>query len=100
MNINASIVDQRLSGILSDRADLLPEGLDETKKRSAAFVVLCMSTMLDFSLEESSELLTEGGQDEGVDGLHIGDVEDGEFTVTIFQGKYKHRSMGSPISRL
>ena len=33
--------------------------------------------------------LPRGGNDAGVDGLHVGEVEDGEFLVTIFQGKYK-----------
>lgn len=93
MNINASIVDQRLSGIVSDHADLLPARLNQEMQRSVAFVLLCISTMLDITLEEASELLTEGGQDEGVDGLHLGEVEDGEFTVTLFQGKYKHKDL-------
>lgn len=94
MNINASIVDQRLTGILTDHANLLPAKLNEVKKRSLAFVLLCIATMLDIPLEEAAELLTEGGQDEGVDGLHLGEVEDGEFTVTLFQGKYKHEDLG------
>ena len=93
MNINASIVDQRLTGILADHADLLPAGFNEEKQRSVAFVLLCIATMLDLPLEDASELLTEGGQDEGVDGLHLGEVEDGEFTVTLFQGKYKHKDL-------
>lgn len=94
MNINASIVDQRLTGILTDHDNLLPAKLNEVKKRSLAFVLLCIATMLDIPLEEAAELLTEGGQDEGVDGLHLGEVEDGEFTVTLFQGKYKHEDLG------
>ncbi|MCE3606564.1 AIPR family protein [Massilia sp. P8910] len=97
MNINASIVDQRLTGIVNDHANLLPAGLDLTRQRSVAFVLLCMSTMLDIPLQEAAELITEGGQDQGVDGLHLGEVEDGEFTVTIFQAKYKHKDLsGAP----
>ena len=88
MNINASIVDQRLNGIMQDAADLLPPG-DEGRRRSAAFVLLCMSTSLDITLEEAADLLTDGGNDAGVDGLQIGEVEDGEFLVTLFQGKYR-----------
>ena len=34
-------------------------------------------------------MLTEGGNDAGVDGLHIGEIEDDEFYVTLFQGKYR-----------
>ncbi|MBF0233629.1 MAG: AIPR family protein [Desulfamplus sp.] len=90
MNINASIIDQQLTGILEKHPEWFNHfGRDNNKKRSAAFVLLCMSKSLDISLKESVELLTEGGNDAGVDGLHIGEVEDGEFLVTIFQGKYK-----------
>lgn len=88
MNINASIIDQRLSKIIEEHSDWLPVGSDWDRKKSCAFVLLCMATVLDISIEEASELLTDGGQDAGVDGLHIGEVEDGEFVVTIFQGKY------------
>ena len=93
MNINASIVDQRIVGIIEDHSDWLPVGNDINKKKSAAFVLLCMSTALEFTLEEAAELLTEGGNDAGVDGLHIGEVDDGEFVVTLFQGKYKVKDL-------
>lgn len=93
MNINASIIDQRVTGLVEDHPEWLPEGNDENKKKSAAFVLLCASACLDLSLEEVSELLTDGGNDAGVDALHIGEVEDGEFLVTIFQGKYKVKDL-------
>ena len=92
MNINASIVDQRVAGIVATNPEWFP-GADENKHKSAAFVLLCMSTVLDLSLEECFELLTDGGNDAGVDGLHLGDVEGGEFFVTIFQGKYKIKDL-------
>lgn len=88
MDINASIIDQQLTGLLEKHSDWMPAG-DENKQRSAAFVLLCMANCLDIPLEDAVELLTEGGNDAGVDGLHIGEVEDGEFLVTVFQGKYK-----------
>lgn len=88
MDINASIIDQQLTGLLEKHSDWLPAG-DNNKKRSAAFVLLCMANCLDIPLEDAVDLLTEGGNDAGVDGLHIGEVEDGEFLVTVFQGKYK-----------
>ena len=66
---------------------------DEDRRKSAAFVVLCMSTALDLPLEDAIELLTDGGNDAGVDGLYIGDVEEGDFVVTVFQGKYKVRDL-------
>ena len=93
MNINASIIDQRIAGIVEDHPEWLPEGNDINKKKSAAFVLLCMSTCLEITLADSAELLTEGGNDAGVDGLHVGEVEDGDFLVTIFQGKYKVKDL-------
>jgi hypothetical protein len=95
MNINASIIDQRITGIISDNPTLLTYGTDKDKQRSAAFVLLCMSTLLELTLEDAAELLTEGGNDAGVDGMHIGEVDDGEFTVTLFQGKYKQDLEGT-----
>ena len=38
-------------------------------------------------------MLTEGGNDAGVDGLHIGEIEDDEFYVTLFQGKYRVKDL-------
>ncbi len=93
MDVNAGIIDQRVLGIVKDHPDWLPPGNDLAMKKSAAFVLLCMSTCLEMTLEESAELLTEGGNDAGVDGLHIGEVEDSEFLVTIFQGKYKIKDL-------
>ncbi len=93
MNINASIIDQRVTGIVEEHSEWLPAGTDINKKKSAAFVLLCISTCLELSLAEAAELLTEGGNDAGVDGLHIGEVGDGEFLVTVFQGKYKVRDL-------
>jgi len=94
LDINASIVDQRLSGIVEKHSKLLPDG-DENKKKSAAFVLLCISTFMELELEEAAELLTDGSNDAGVDGLHVGEVVNDEFTVTMFQGKYKNNLVGN-----
>lgn len=88
MDINASIIHQQLTGLLEKHPDWLPAG-DANKQRSAAFVLMCMANCLDIPMEDAVDLLTEGGNDAGVDGLHLGEVEDGEFLVTVFQGKYK-----------
>jgi len=93
MNVNASIVDQRISGIIEEYGESILAGMDLNAKKSAAFVLFCMSTALDITMEEACELLTEGGNDAGVDGLHIGEADDGEFTVTLFQGKYKIKNL-------
>lgn len=96
MNINASIVDQRIIGIAEEFSSDLEEIIgndDVVRKKSLAFVLLCVSTVLDTPLTEALDLLTEGGNDLGVDALHLSEVDDGEFTVTLFQGKYTHKNL-------
>ncbi len=95
MNIHASIIDQQVTGIMERHSEFLFEefGNDENKKKSASFVLLCMSTFLDITLEKATELLTEGGQDAGIDGLYLGEIKDGVFNVTLFQGKYKIKDL-------
>lgn len=87
-NINASLVDQQLTRFLEKYGDRLTG--DDRKKRSTAFLLTCMKRVMDVSDEESFDLLTDGPQDAGIDGIHIGDVIDNEFVVTLFQAKYKH----------
>ena len=91
-NINASIVDLRVTGMIEEHPEWFPWP-DENRRKSAAFVVLCMSTALDLPLEDCIDLLTDGSNDAGVDGLYIGDVEEGDFVVTVFLGKYKVRDL-------
>lgn len=92
MNINASIIDQQVTGLLEKHSDWFPAG-DDNRKRSQAFVLLCVATCLDIQQEEALELLTDGGNDAGVDALDLGEVEDNEFQVTVFQGKYKVKNL-------
>ena len=95
MDIHASIIDQRIISILENNpAWFRMFGYDEDKKKSAAFVLLSMSTLMNVPLKDAVDMLTEGGNDVGVDGLHIGEVEDDGFTVTVFQGKYKRNLDG------
>ena len=88
INFNASILDQRVIGLVAEHPEWFSVGGDD-KKKATAFVVLCMSALLDLPLEDALDFLTDGGNDAGIDGIFIGDVEDGEFQVTLFQGKYK-----------
>lgn len=92
MNINASIIDQRVRALATSLEPVLAERFhlrnDEGRVRSAAFVFLCAKTVLDLTVEEAVDCLTEGGNDFGVDALDVSDVQDGEFTVTLFQTKY------------
>jgi hypothetical protein len=49
--------------------------------------------MLDLTDDEAIETLTEGGNDFGVDAIEVSDLNDGEFVVTLFQGKYHHQNL-------
>lgn len=98
MDINASIIDQRLSGIQDEiRAQAQSELNinDAVKLKSLAFVYLCVKTMLDLDMDEAFDCLTEGGGDFGVDAMHLTEEIDGEFAVTLFQGKYKAKLEGN-----
>lgn len=92
MNINASVIDQRVRALATSLEGALAEQFniknDEGRTRSAAFAFLCAKTVLDLTDEEALDCLTEGGNDFGVDALDVSDVQDGEFTVTLFQTKY------------
>ena len=48
-NINASIVDLRVTGIVEAHPEWFPWP-DENRRKSAAFVILCMSTALELPL--------------------------------------------------
>ena len=98
MNINASIIDQRLAGVQDEIRDRAADELninDAGRLKSLAFVHLCVKTMLDLDVEESFDCLTDGGGDFGVDALHLTEEIDGEFGVTLFQGKYKQNLEGN-----
>ena len=96
MNINASIIDQRLGAVcdeIKDRAERELRITEEKRLKSLAFVFLCVKTMLDLDPEETFDCLTEGGGDFGVDAMHISEEHDGEFTISLFQGKYHHKNL-------
>ncbi|OOK91892.1 AIPR family protein [Pseudomonas aeruginosa] len=98
MNINASIIDQRLAGVQDEIRDRAADELninDAGRLKSLAFVHLCVKTMLDLDVDESFDCLTDGGGDFGVDALHLTEEIDGEFGVTLFQGKYKQNLEGN-----
>jgi hypothetical protein len=98
VNINASIIDQQLAGVADEIRAPAESELnlnDATKLRSLAFVYLCVKTMLDLDVEEAFDCLTDGGGDFGVDAMHISQEMDGEFIVTLFQGKYKSNLDGN-----
>ena len=88
MNIEASIVDQRLTSIVNNIRQPALEQLrieDPQRLKSLAFVYLCVKTVLDLEGDETFDCLTEGGGDLGVDAIHISEEYDGEFTVSLFR---------------
>lgn len=98
MTINAAIIDQRLSGIQDEIREMsrLELGISDTARlKTLAFVFLCVKTMLELNTEEAFDCLTEGGGDFGVDAMHLTEEIDGEFAVTLFQGKYKQSLDGN-----
>jgi hypothetical protein len=98
MNINASIIDQRLVGIQEEIRDQAREELginDPGRLKSLAFVYLCVKTMLDLDADETFDCITEGSGDFGVDAIHITEETDGEFGVILFQCKYKTDLLGT-----
>ncbi len=98
MNINASIIDQRLTSVIDAiRQQALEElGItDAGRLKSLAFVYICVKTILDLEESEAFDCLTEGSGDFGVDAMHISEEYDGEFTVSLFQGKYKNNVEGN-----
>jgi hypothetical protein len=97
LNINASIIDQRLTGLMEEIRDQAREELnirDDSRLKSLAFVYLCVKTTLDLDMEETFDCLTDGGGDFGVDAIHLSEELDGEFAVTLFQGKYSDNLQG------
>ncbi|MFA7239041.1 MAG: AIPR family protein [Sulfuricellaceae bacterium] len=98
MDINASIIDQRLSGVQDEIREQAQSELginDAVRLKSLAFVYLCVETMLDLDRDEAFDCLTEGGGDFGVDAMHLAEEIDGEFAVTLFQSKYKAKLEGN-----
>ena len=97
MNINASIIDQRLTAMCEEIRERAKEELritDDERLRSLSFTYLCVKTVLDLDTDAAFDCLTEGGGDFGVDAIHLSEEYDGEFTVTLFQGKYQRNLEG------
>jgi hypothetical protein len=94
VDINAGLVDQQVTAAISRVRPQLIEALggqarrDDHKVRSACFGMLCLEHLLGIEESDALDAITEGGDDAGVDAVHIGDVVDGEFITTIVQSKY------------
>ncbi len=97
MDINLGIVDQRLTKLTEVHQDFFVDSLhlkDAARQQAAAFVFLCVKTLFDLTDEDALDCLTEGGDDAGIDAIHVGDPKNDEFTITLFQGKYNQRDDG------
>lgn len=98
MNIQAAIIDQRLISIVDEIRQQANDEFnlrDPEKLKSLAFVYLCVKTLLDLDNDHTFDCLTDQGNDFGVDAIHISEENDGEFTVSLFQAKYKRDLAGN-----
>lgn len=96
MSLSLSIVDQHVNSLAERQKSRFESkefrATNPEKRRSLAFVALAVKTFLDLSEDEAIERLTEGGNDFAVDAIDCTSASDGEFTVTLFQGKYKAKN--------
>lgn len=93
MSFNAQIIDQWVEGLVERIGDRLRDEVgvrnDPDRLKSAAFVFLAAKALLDLDDDDVLDGIVEGGGDFGVDAIYFSAPENGEFLVTLFQGKYK-----------
>lgn len=93
MSINAQLIDQRVEGVVARVGERLQAEVgirnDADKLKSAAFVFLVAQTLMELDDDEVLDGLVDGGGDFGIDAIYFGSPDDGEFQVTLLQGKYK-----------
>lgn len=98
MSINAQLIDQRVEGVVKRIGERLQAEVrirnDADKLKSAAFVFLVAQTLMELDDDEAMDGLVEGGGDFGIDAVYFGAPDDGEFQVTLIQGKYKRTMDG------
>lgn len=86
MDIAKQIVDQRVTGLIKERPDLLSD--TDEKNISKAFLLLGVSSYLDVEIQEAEQYITDGGNDGGFDAAYIVDGSDMQLNVVLFQSKY------------
>lgn len=89
MDINKQIVDQRIRKIVAVNAEWFADAGDENNRFGRGFLLLGVMSYLGMDSTDAMSLITDGTDDSGIDAIHIGDLVDFEFPVTIFQSKYK-----------
>ncbi len=87
MNINKSIIDQRITKIVADNPAWFPES-SEDRKVSKAFLMVGVAAYLEVELAEAYTYITDDGHDVGVDAVYIGNATEADFSVVLFQSKY------------
>lgn len=93
-DMDALLVDQQISGLLDKHPEWFA-GETEDRRRSKAFVLMCVARTNEMSYEEAFDSITDGADDASVDAFVMGDVDDNGFTVTLYQGKYKKDLSGN-----
>jgi hypothetical protein len=98
MSLNAQIIDQRVNGLMGEKSEEFEAELniknDEQKLKSASFTYLVAKSILGLADEGVMDGLVDGGNDFGIDAIYYDAPVDGEFSVTIIQGKYKKNLSG------
>lgn len=99
MDIDLQIIDLQVQNLVQKFEARLASELkiknDLDKARSACFVMLVAKTVLDLEEDEAFDSLVDGGNDCGIDAIHVDDVVDGTFTTTLLQGKFEKRQDGA-----
>lgn len=90
----AGIVEQWVRRVVDEYgARLAVRGVDDPgRRKSNAFCALCVAALLDLDEARAVDRLTDGGEDGGVDAIHVGETLHDSFTVWLFQAKY-HASL-------
>ncbi len=94
-DLDAGIIDQRVRGLVEAYgARLARRGKDDPQRRASnAFCALCVATLLDLDLDDAVATLTDGGEDGGIDAMHVSHVRDDQPLVTLFQAKYEQKTL-------
>lgn len=99
MSLSAQIIDQRVSGIVSEQEDAftheLRAGNDVHKRRSLAFLFLVSKTMFELTDEDTLDSIVDGGNDFGVDAIWFESPDQGEIKVALIQAKYRTNLEGT-----
>ncbi len=87
MNLSKQIIHKQVEHIVKEN-QVHDEIKDNGKARSKAYVQLCVQTVLEMDRDSALDCVVDGGGDFKIDAIHYSDPTTGDFTVSIFQGKY------------